>query len=121
MQENGRSWFVRMTGFLAILAILLAVGNFVLGFAAVGFTPPPDTFSSVSVSLPIDGIDADLLRWSTICDLFGYYLLLAPLALDASGTILVVPAIFAIGLGGVLLIPVWNLASGISLLRRPGL
>jgi hypothetical protein len=84
MQENNDRWFIRMTALLAILAALLAVGNIVLGFAAVGFTPPPDTFSNVSSSLPIEGIDAGLLRWSTICDLFGYYLLLGPLALVLS-------------------------------------
>ena len=84
MRENDSRWFIRMTALLAILAALLAVGNLVLGFAAVGFTSPPDTFSNVSASLPIEGIDAGLLRWSTICDLFGYYLLLGPLALVLS-------------------------------------
>jgi hypothetical protein len=220
-----------MAALLAVLAALLAVGNVVIGFAAVGFTAPPGTFSNVSSSLPIDGIDAGLLRWSTICDLFGFYLFLGPLVLvlsrrfeqthphlmqlatycalgyilvgaiaaallgssaplliesyaqasdvdrvsikiaydsvnnivnglwntlgvflggvwwltignairaqrpvlgilsivlgiaawlDAAGTILMIPAIFAIGLGGVLLlIPVWTLSCGISLLRHP--
>lgn len=84
MRENDHGWFIRMAALLAILAALLAVGNIVLGFAAVGFTSPPDTFSNVSSALPIEGIDAGLLRWSTICDLFGYYLLLGPLALVLS-------------------------------------
>ncbi|RPJ24181.1 MAG: hypothetical protein EHM33_18680 [Chloroflexi bacterium] len=231
MRENNERWFIQMTALLAVLAALLAVGNVVIGFAAVGFTAPPDTFSNVSSSLPIDGIDAGLLRWSTICDLFGFYLFLGPLVLvlsrgfeqtrpyliqlatycalgyilvgaiaavilastappliesyaqasdvdrvsikiaydsvnnivnglwntlgvflggvwwltignairaqrpvlgilsivlgiaawlDAAGTILVIPAIFAIGLGGVLLlIPIWTLSCGISLLRHP--
>ena len=84
MQENDDRWFIRLSALLAILAALLAIGNIVLGFAAVGFTAPPDTFTNVSSALPIDGIDAGLLRWSTICDLFGYYLLLGPLALVLS-------------------------------------
>lgn len=84
MRENHDRWFIRVAALLAILAAVLAVGNVVLGFAAVGFTAPPDTFSNVSSALPIDGIDAGLLRWSTICDLFGYYLLLGPLVLVLS-------------------------------------
>lgn len=84
MRENNDRRFIRMSALLAILAALLAIGNIVLGFAAVGFTAPPDTFTNVSSALPIDGIDAGLLRWSTVCDLFGYYLLLGPLALVLS-------------------------------------
>ena len=84
MRENDDRWFNRMAGLLAVLAALLAVGNIVIGFAAVGYSAPPDTFSNVSTSLPIEGIDAGLLRWSTICDLFGYYLFLGPLVLVLS-------------------------------------
>lgn len=84
MRENDDRGFIRMSALLAVLAALLAVGNVVLGYAAVGFTAPPDTFSNVSSSLPIEGIDASLIRWSTICDLFGYYLLLGPLMLVLS-------------------------------------
>ena len=81
MQQNDERGFIRLAGILAVLAAILALGNIILGYAAADFTTPPDTFSNVDSALPIAGIDAGLLRWSTVCDLFGFYLFLGPLIL----------------------------------------
>jgi Domain of unknown function (DUF4386) len=80
MIDDTRS-FQRLAAIAAILSAPLAFGNMALGLAAIGFAPTPGMLSDAAAALPIKGIDANLLRWSLICDMFGYYLLLGPLAL----------------------------------------
>ena len=81
MDAKDEHSFGRLAAVLAILATPLAIGNLALGLAAIGFTPPPGMLSDATAALPIGAVDAHLLRWSLIYDLFGYYLLLGPLAM----------------------------------------
>jgi hypothetical protein len=77
MEERGG--FRAFTGVAAILAGLLAIASGVAGAAALG----PDVAAGLDPKhlLEISTGSAGLLRWSLLLDVFGYYLLLAPLAI----------------------------------------
>ena len=70
----------RLAGWAAILAAVLAFGSTLLGLAAVNFNSA-DTYANPSSMLALGARGAALLRWSSIADMFGFYLLLMPLAL----------------------------------------
>jgi Domain of unknown function (DUF4386) len=73
--------FQRLVAAAAIVSAPLAFGNIALGAAAIGYAVDVRAVLDPAAATPIGATDAGLLRWSMICDLFGYYLLLAPLAL----------------------------------------
>jgi hypothetical protein len=72
--------FQRLAAAAALLSVPLAFANLALGLAAVRFDVAFDSLLDPGAVATIGSTDAGLLRWSMICDLFGYYLLLAPLA-----------------------------------------
>lgn len=69
----------RVAAVTAILSAPLAFGNILLGLAAVGFDTG-DAYSNPASILSIGSRGASLYRWSMISDMFGFYLLLIPLA-----------------------------------------
>ena len=71
--------FQRLAAVTSILAALLAFGS--IGVLAVAVGVNADVFSNPDSILRIGANDANLFRWAMILDMFGYYLLLAPLAL----------------------------------------
>jgi hypothetical protein len=76
---NNDASFQRLAAFTSILAALLACGS--IGFQAVALGIHTDPFSNLTSILGIGANGANLFRWGLIFDMFGYYLLLAPLAL----------------------------------------
>jgi hypothetical protein len=76
---NNDASFQRLAAVTSLLAALLAFGSIGLQAVALGFNTDP--FSSPTSILGIGGNGATLFRWGLILDIFGYYLLLAPLAL----------------------------------------
>ena len=72
--------FRRVTGMTAVLSALLAVASTGLLGAAVNFSPQAFLNPAAGLSLVAPGAD-HLLRWGLLCDILGYYLLQAPLAL----------------------------------------
>src|SRR5436305_3427087 len=76
---NNETSFQRLTAVTSILAALLALGS--IGFQAVVLGVTADPFSHPTSLLASGANGAILFRWGMILDLFGYYLLLAPLAL----------------------------------------
>ena len=75
---NSDASFQRLAAVTSILAALLACGS--IGFLAVVLSVNVDPFSHPSSILGIGAHGANLFRWGMILDMFGYYLLLAPLA-----------------------------------------
>ena len=73
--------FQRAAGWAGLAAAALAVASIVLGGLALGFDPL--AFSDPLGMLALEPRKAELLRWSMLCDMLGYYLLLWPLALLA--------------------------------------
>ncbi len=71
--------FQRLAAVTSILATLLALGS--IGFQAVVLGINTDPFSNPTSLLGTGANGATLFRWGLILDIFGYYLLLAPLAL----------------------------------------
>jgi hypothetical protein len=71
--------FQRLAAITSILATLLALGSIGLQAVILGVTTDP--FSNPTAILGIGANGANLFRWGLILDIFGYYLLLAPLAL----------------------------------------
>jgi hypothetical protein len=71
--------FQRLTAITSLLAGVLALGSIVLLALAVGFNI--DAFSNPHSMLVMSASSVSLFRWGMIFDMFGYYLLLAPLAL----------------------------------------
>src|SRR2546421_4807879 len=76
---NNDTSFQRLAAVTSILAALLAFGS--IGFLAVVLNINVDPFSHPGSILGIGANGANLFRWGMILDMFGYYLLLAPLAL----------------------------------------
>src|SRR5260370_24399644 len=76
---NNDASFQRLAAVTSILAALLAFGS--IGFLVVVLGVNTDPFSNRASILRIGSNGANLLRWRMILDMFGYYLLLAPLAL----------------------------------------
>src|SRR5437763_12149206 len=76
---NNDASFQRLVAVTSILAALLAFGS--IGFLVVVLGVNTDPFSNLTSILGIGANGASLFRWGMILDLFGYYLLLAPLAL----------------------------------------
>jgi hypothetical protein len=76
---NNEASFQRLAAVTSMLATLLARGS--IGVQAVVLGVTADPFSHPT-SIPGSGANgANLFRWGMILDMFGYYLLLAPLAL----------------------------------------
>jgi hypothetical protein len=71
--------FQRVAAITSILATLLACGS--IGVQAVVLGVNTDPFSNPTSLLGTGANGASLFRWGMVLDLFGYYLLLAPLAL----------------------------------------
>jgi len=71
--------FQRLVAVTSILATLLALGS--IGVQAAVLSVNLDPFSNPGSILGIGTNGANLFRWGMILDIFGYYLLLAPLAL----------------------------------------
>jgi hypothetical protein len=76
---NNDASFQRLAAITSILATLLALGS--IGFQAVILGVTTDPFTNPTAILGIGANGANLFRWGLILDIFGYYLLLAPLAL----------------------------------------
>ena len=77
MEDSGG--FRAFAGVTAILAGLLAISSGVVGAAALGTDVAGGTDPEFLLQVSMRG--AGLLRWSLLLDVFGYYLLLAPLAI----------------------------------------
>ena len=75
---NNDASFQRLAAVTSILAALLAFGS--IGSQAVVLGVNTDPFSNPTSILGSGASGANLLRWGMILDMFGYYLLLAPLA-----------------------------------------
>jgi hypothetical protein len=71
--------FQRLAAVTSILATLLAFGS--IGVQALVLGVNTDPFSNPASILMTGANGANLLRWGMILDIFGYYLLLVPLAL----------------------------------------
>src|SRR5438270_11027308 len=76
---NNDASFQRLAAVTSILATLLAFGS--IGSQAVVLGVNTDPFSNPTSIQGSGASGANLLRWGMILDMFGYYLLLAPLAL----------------------------------------
>src|SRR5947209_20524238 len=76
---NNDASFQRLAAVTSILAALLAFGS--IGLQAVVLGVNTDPFSNPTHILGTGANGASLIRWGMILDMFGYYLLLAPLAL----------------------------------------
>ncbi len=76
---NNDASFQRLAAVTSILATLLAFGS--IGVQALVLGVNTDPFSNPTSILMTGANGANLLRWGMILDIFGYYLLLAPLAL----------------------------------------
>ena len=76
---NESSSFQRLAAVISIISAILAFGS--IGFQAVASGVTADPFSNPNSILGIGANGATLFRWGLILDMFGYYLLLAPLAL----------------------------------------
>lgn len=76
---NNDASFQRLAALTSILAALLAFGS--IGLLAVVLGVHTDPFSNPDSVLGIGANGANLFRWGMLLDMFGYYLLLAPLAL----------------------------------------
>ena len=72
--------FQRVTGVTAVLSALLAFASAGLLGAAINFSPQAFLNPAASLGLLTPGSE-HLIRWGMLCDILGYYLLLAPLAL----------------------------------------
>jgi len=78
---NDNASFQRLAAVTAILAALLAFGSGALGWMAMSANMTFALLDNPSLMWAMAGLKADALHWSLILDLFGYYLLLTPLAL----------------------------------------
>lgn len=75
---NNEASFQRLAAVTSLLATLLACGS--IGLQAVVLGINTDPFSDPTSLLGSGTNGATLFRWGLILDMFGYYLLLAPLA-----------------------------------------
>jgi hypothetical protein len=76
---NESSSFQRLAAVFSIVSAILAFGS--IGFQSVVLGVTTDPFSNPTSILGTGATGATLFRWGLILDMFGYYLLLAPLAL----------------------------------------
>jgi len=76
---NNEASFQRLAAITSLLATLLAVGSILVQAVVLGVTTDPFAHPNSILASRANG--AALFRWGLILDLFGYYLLLAPLAL----------------------------------------
>ncbi|MEE9203246.1 MAG: DUF4386 family protein [Dehalococcoidia bacterium] len=76
--SNDRS-FKRLAGWAAIVSAPLAFASVVLSLAPVNFDF--EAFTDASLAIQKSAGQGDLIRWSWVLDVLGYYLLLLPLAL----------------------------------------
>jgi Domain of unknown function (DUF4386) len=76
---NNDASFQRLAAVTSILATLLACGS--IGVQALVLGVNTDPFSNPTSILMTGADGANLFRWGMILDIFGYYLLLVPLAL----------------------------------------
>src|ERR1051326_5838515 len=76
---NKDAAFQRLPALTSILAVLLALGSIGLQVMILGITTDP--FSNPTLILETGSRGASIFRWGMILDMFGYYLLLLPLAL----------------------------------------
>ena len=76
---NNDASFQRLAAVTSLLATLLAFGS--IGSQAVVLGVNTDPFSNPVSILESGANGASLIRWGMILDMFGYYLLLVPLAL----------------------------------------
>jgi hypothetical protein len=76
---NDYASFRRLAAVTSILATLLAFGS--IGVQALVLGVNTDPFSNPASILMTGANGANLIRWGMILDIFGYYLLLVPLAL----------------------------------------
>jgi Domain of unknown function (DUF4386) len=76
---NNNASFQRLVAVTSILATLLACGS--IGVQALVLGVNTDPFSNPTSILMTGADGANLFRWGMILDIFGYYLLLVPLAL----------------------------------------
>jgi len=76
---NNEASFQRLAAVTSLLATLVACGSIGLQAVVLGVTADP--FSHPASILGSGANGANLFRWGMILDMFGYYLLLAPLVL----------------------------------------
>lgn len=78
-EMNSERQFQRVAAWAAILSMPLAFASLVASLAAVDFNF--EAVSDPAAALPLVAEHGLLWQWSFVFDLFGYYLLLVPLAL----------------------------------------
>ncbi len=76
---RGSLSFQRTAAVTAIVSGPLAYSNMILGMMAVDFNF--EVFENMRLALDTGTRGASLFRWSLIADMFGYYLLIIPLAI----------------------------------------
>ena len=76
---NDHQSFQRLTAGITILAVICYLSSVLLLLALMNYSFSAQAFSGAMISTGARG--ANLLRWGMIFDVFGSYLLLAPLAL----------------------------------------
>ena len=76
---NDHPSFQRLTAGITILAVICYLSSVLLLLAVMNYSFSAQAFSGAMISTGARG--ANLLRWGMILDVFGSYLLLAPLAL----------------------------------------
>lgn len=70
------SRYLQTVGLFALISGLVAFASLGLLFYAIRSNP--DAMGSLTLLLDIPNLDLAALRWSMICDVFGYYLFLVP-------------------------------------------
>ncbi len=110
---SGAQSFQRMAGLTAILASVVAIASLWVGLAGLDYQL--DAFSGAEAILGVGAAAAPYIRWSQICNLFGNYLLLLPLALLLWRWLRPANPMFAdfYTLAGLLFLAVGGIASGI--------
>lgn len=79
MVKSDEQRFQRIAGMTAILSIFPALASVICLGAAVNFSPGALSDPASLITIGVDR--ANLFRWGMVFDMFGYYVLLAPLAL----------------------------------------
>jgi hypothetical protein len=73
--------FQRFAALTAILSFLFAMGNIVFTVLAMPTNTSTDILTNPILALSVGPDGASLLRWGMIFDMFGFYLLLLPIAI----------------------------------------
>ena len=76
---NHEQQFQRVAAITALLSVPFAITNFILATLAAGVDA--EGFSDPGAFISAGSHGGTLMRWSWIADMFGYYLLLVPVAL----------------------------------------